>query len=82
MAHTKSFKELLKQYNVRASWSIDSNLVYPLDSNKFKSYGYIPQEDVDAFINKISYLLDENLEMKVSNAYIANKYASGSNAFN
>lgn len=73
---TKNFKELLEQYNVRANYSIDSNLVYPMDiGTKFGFHGYIPQEDVDTFVNKISYLLDKNLEMRVSNAYIANKYA-------
>jgi len=73
---TKTFRELLAQYKVTANYSIDSNLVYPMDvGSKFKFHGYIPQEDVDTFISKISYLLDENLEMRVSSACIANKYA-------
>lgn len=78
---TKNFRELLEQYKVTANYSIDSSLVYPLDKrwpsgeSMYKFHGYIPQEDVDTFISKISYLLDENLEMRVSSACIANKFA-------
>jgi hypothetical protein len=73
---TKTFRELLAQYKVTANYSIDSSLVYPMDvGSKFEFHGYIPEEDVKIFVNKISYLLDENLEMRVSSACIANKYA-------
>jgi hypothetical protein len=73
---TKNFRQLLEQYKVTANYSIDSNLVYPMDvGSKFEFHGYIPKEDVKTFVNKISYLLDENLEMRVSSACIANKYA-------
>lgn len=76
MPHTtKSFKELLTQYNVRASWSIESNLVYPMDKKDVIFHGYVPQEDVDEFVKKIVHLLDEFSENRVASSYIANKYA-------
>jgi len=76
MPHTtKSFKELLKQYNVRAGWSIDSNLVYPMDKKDVIFHGYVPKEDVEDFIKRIVDLLDEFSENRVANSYIANKYA-------
>lgn len=73
---TKNFKELLKQYNVRAEWSsIDSNLVYPMDpSSKFKFHGYINEEDVLLFIEQIRKVLDVDIEMSLPSR-IANKYA-------
>lgn len=73
---TKSFKELLTQYNVRGEWSsIDSNLVYPMDAGtKFNFHGYINNEDVLPFIEQVRKALDTDIETSFPSR-IANKYA-------
>jgi len=73
---TKTFKELLEHYKVRAHGSIDSNIVYPLDDRfKYKFHGYVPKEDVDEFVQRVGDVLNKDIEFKYSNYYIANKYA-------
>jgi hypothetical protein len=77
---TKTFKQLLEQYSVHGEWSsIDSNLVYPMDSGtKFKFHGYINEEDVQLFIDQVYNATKKTHVSEIVNRVpnrIANKYA-------
>lgn len=77
MTHTKSFKELLKQYNVRADWSsIESSLVYPMNpGSPYHLEGFVNKEDVQPFIDQVDKALNtSDVERHIPNR-IANKYA-------
>lgn len=77
---TKTFKELLKQYNVAGEWSsINSNLVYPMDvGSKFNFHGYINNEDVQSFIEQVANAVEKTHISEIVGPVskrIANKYA-------